>query len=88
MLASTLQTAYGLVSAIPTLLVVDADSLDLLTSGGVAWVKKDASASAYPWRGQSTPPPDFGSGDAMLPMMAVSKRSRSLAACAFALTSV
>ena len=71
-LASALQSAYGLISSIPTLLVVDADTLGLLTSGGCPWVRKDASASAFPWRGQSTPPPDFGSSNALVPMMAVS----------------
>jgi hypothetical protein len=73
LLASALQAAYGLISAIPTLLVVDADNLELLTSGGCAWVRKDASAAAFPWRGQSSPPPDFGSSNALLPMMTVSR---------------
>ena len=71
-LASALQSAYGLISSIPTLLVVDADTLELLTSGGCPWVRKDASASAFPWRGLPAPPPDFGSSNALVPMMAVS----------------
>lgn len=72
MLADALQLAYGLVSAIPTLLVVDAVTMDLLTSGGCPWVKKDASASAFPWHGMSSPPPDFGSGSTFFSMVAVS----------------
>jgi hypothetical protein len=74
-LASALQAAYGIISSVPTLLVVQSDGLELLSSGGVPWVRKDASASAFPWRGQSSPPPDFGSGNALLPMMAVSFHS-------------
>ncbi len=74
MLADALQLAYGLVSAIPTLLVVDAVTMDLLTSGGCPWVKKDASASAFPWR-TTSPPPDFGSGSTFFSMVAVSSPS-------------
>jgi hypothetical protein len=71
-LASALQAAYGIISSIPTLLVVDGDTLQLLTSGGCPWVRKDAAASAFPWRGQSTPPSDFGSSSAIIPMLVVS----------------
>lgn len=75
MLADALQLAYGLVSAIPTLLVVDAVTMDLLTSGGCPWVKKDASASAFPWRSMPSPPPDFGSGSTFFSMVAASSPS-------------
>ena len=75
MLADALQLAYGLVSAIPTLLVVDAVTMDLLTSGGCPWVKKDSSASAFPWRKLPSPPSDFGSGSALFSMAVVSGRS-------------
>jgi hypothetical protein len=74
-LAEAIQRMYGLVSGIPTLLVVDCVSLELLTSGGCPWVRKDAKAAAFPWRGQTSPPSDFGQDNMLFPMLAVSVRS-------------
>jgi hypothetical protein len=70
-IAAAVQGAYGLISSIPTLLVVDAANMELLTSGGCSWVRKDKAAEAFPWRGLSSPPPDFGSSSALLPMVSV-----------------
>ena len=72
-LAAAVQSAYGLISSIPMLLVVDADTLELLTSGGRPWVQADTSAAAFPWRGQPTPPSDFRRSS-LLPMLIVSAR--------------
>ena len=71
-LAAAVQSACGLISSIPMLLVVDADSLELLTSGGRSWVQADSSAAAFPWRGQPSPPSDFGRPSTLLPMLIVS----------------
>ncbi len=71
LIAAAVQGAYGFISSIPMLLVVDAVTLDLLSSGGCSWVKKDKAAEAFPWRGLASPPPDFGSSSALLPMVAV-----------------
>ena len=38
--------------SIPTLVVVNADSGELLTAGGRNWVVKDPSGASFPWKGQ------------------------------------